>query len=82
MRTKVVSAWLVLCIILLTACGGGGGGSSSDVAAVTETITGIVVDSSGIPVPGADIKITSDPVNTQTDANGMFSYRYSRVLTT
>jgi len=71
---QVVSLLLVFLLVSLTACGGGGGGGSNNSVA-TLTLSGTVVDSNGVAVPDATVTVTSDPVITQTDANGVFSVR-------
>lgn len=57
---------LVLLAFILTACGGGDNMLS---------LSGVVVDSNGAPVPNATVTVHSDPVVVHTDNHGAFSCR-------
>lgn len=64
--------------VTVKGCGGsdGGGGDNNNQTDTTEStvvVSGGVFDSLGSPVSGATVTISSDPVTTTTDANGLFS---------
>ena len=56
-------------------CGGSGGGGSSPAGSggSTVNVSGVMHDSDGTPVPGAQVTIQSAPVVVTTDASGFFS---------
>jgi hypothetical protein len=84
MKVVSIKSIAVICVLfimmLLQACGsgsGGGGGSGGGSAPagtpVTATVSGTIVDVNGVPVRGAVVTISSDPVTVFSDAGGNFS---------
>lgn len=82
---KTVAVGVMLCLTLLgTGCGGQAGGpdagGDAGMDAGTDggqqqavTVTGVVVDSDGTPVPNARVEFHSEPVVTVTGPDGSFS---------
>lgn len=73
------------CAWILAGCSGGSGGSSTPASTVLSgTITGIIQDTSTVPVVGATVTYTPSatlgaPVSTTTDATGAFTLTKVRV---
>jgi TonB-linked SusC/RagA family outer membrane protein len=64
MKTKL--HWIFACVLLL---------STFIVSAQEKTVTGIVTDNNGIPLPGVNIFIKNTSTGTQTDFDGNFTLR-------
>ena len=89
-RIEIQKAWFLLMIsgiAVLSACSGGGSGAATGSSnkgggltggpVVTNKVSGTVVDTNGVPIPGVTISVfhhnENSTVTTTTDANGAYS---------